>query len=200
MIKHVIFDLGNVLIHIHPEKTLQQFADFCGFSVEKVKEFFNSPIYWDHMAGLYSPEVFYQKVIRAYPCTISMDEFKKIWNSVIGVPKEGIESLIHQLKENYSLSVCSNTDPWHWQKVMQEVSFMTAFTKYFLSFEMKMNKPDPRIFASIPEQLNCDAQECLFIDDIRVNVDQANLSGFHTILASEPVQIGNKLKQEGILK
>jgi len=199
MVKHIIFDLGNVLINIHPEKALHQFADTCGFSIARVREFFSSPIYWDHMAGVYPPETFYQKVIETYPCLISREEFQQIWNSVIGLPKEGIEKLIQELKPLYQLSVCSNTDPWHWQKVIDEVGFMQHFTHYFLSFELKMNKPDPGVFRIMLQQLNCEAKECLFIDDIRVNVIEAENLGFNTILALDTGQIVASMRKQGII-
>jgi putative hydrolase of the HAD superfamily len=199
MIKHIIFDLGNVLIDIHPERALQQFSKRCAFTIDTVREFFKSPIYWDHMAGLYPPETFYRKVIETYPCQLSQEEFKEIWNTVIGLAKIGIEPLIHKLKKDYVLSVCSNTDPWHWEKVEQEVSFISSFQYYFLSFQMRKTKPDPEVFSMIPEKLECTADECIFIDDTSVNIEQASQSGFNTILASNSNEISEGLKKMKIL-
>ena len=76
---------------------------------------------------------------------------------------------------------------------------MQDFTHYFLSFELKINKPDPGIFRIMLQELNCEARDCLFIDDTRVNVVEAGRFGFNTILESNTGQIVSSLKEQGII-
>jgi len=113
MVKHIIFDLGNVLVDIHPELAMRAFTQRCNISYQTVKTFFLSDLHLDFMAGKFSPDDFYQLMIQKFLCNISQIEFQSIWNLVIGDPKPGIEELINTLTERYTLSVCSNTDPWH---------------------------------------------------------------------------------------
>jgi FMN phosphatase YigB (HAD superfamily) len=49
------------------------------------------------------------------------------------------------------------------------------------------------------QKLNCEARECLFIDDTRVNVIEAGNLGFYTILAFSTRQIVTSLKEQGII-
>ena len=45
--KHIIFDLGNVLVNIHPEETMNRFAYLCRKEYSKVQAFFMSKIHLD---------------------------------------------------------------------------------------------------------------------------------------------------------
>ena len=199
MIKHVIFDLGNVLVNIHPQKTMQEFANRCGFSTEKINSFYLSDLHLGFMAGEYLPDEFYNNMMDRFTCNISQEEFNEIWNRVIGEPKEGIAYLVNQLKSNYDLSVCSNTDPWHWEVARKKCRFINDFQNYFLSFEMKPNKPDLKIFKAILDKLPATGNECVFIDDLKENIEAASTFGIKGILASESEQMRAGLRELGLL-
>jgi HAD superfamily hydrolase (TIGR01509 family) len=199
MIRHIIFDLGNVLIHIHPDKVMKEFMECCHLTAEDIKKFYLSDLHLGFMGGQYEPEKFYRIMNKKFPTQLSPGEFLRIWELVIGEPKEGIEQIITLLSQRYILSVCSNTDPWHWQKVMREISLMKKFHHFFLSFEMKLNKPDPEVFKYLLHELNAKGQQCLFIDDTQENIKVAQELGFQTIWSSEPKEIEDKLKELNIL-
>jgi HAD superfamily hydrolase (TIGR01509 family) len=185
MIKHVIFDLGNVLVDIHPREVLQQFSEICSIDYQKLKTFFLSPLHIDFMAGKYSPEIFYQKMISEFPCNLTQKEFIAMWIKVIGNPKPGVSNLIHRVKNRCQLSVCSNTDYWHWQVSLEKAPFLKKFNHYFLSFEMKLIKPHPQIFEQMLVRLNTTGKECIFIDDTEENILQANDFGINGCCTSQ---------------
>ena len=193
MITHIIFDLGNVLIDIHPEMAMAGFQSACGYKPEQIKEFYLSDLHLGFMEGAYTGKELYETMIKNFPCTLNESEFKEIWNQVIGEPKEGIKELIDDLKNSYSLGICSNTDPWHWQKVYENIEFIKEFKHYFLSFEMKLNKPDPAIFKRILDHIGIQGDHCVFIDDIAENIDAAQQHGINGIIASNPFQMREEL-------
>ncbi|GAB4368881.1 MAG: HAD family phosphatase [Calditrichia bacterium] len=199
MIKHVIFDLGNVLIEIHPEEAMGEFAERCNYSQEQITAFYLSDLHLGFMEGKYTPEQFFHKLRELYPCDISQQEFYEIWQKVIGRPKQGVIELIEDLKKKYILSVCSNTDPWHWSVVWKRDTFLRDFKYFFLSFEMKLNKPDPQVFQTILQKLNARGDECVFVDDSPVNIEVANRFGFWGILGNEPKTIRNEMEKLQIL-
>ncbi len=200
MIKHVIFDLGNVLINIHPRQVIEEFADRCQLSMENVREFYLSYLHLDFMKGRHSPPNFYRMMMDKYPCSLSLPEFRKIWNKVIGKPKDGISEIITSLKGRFILSVCSNTDAWHWQKVMDEIEFMTAFTHYFLSFRLNHNKPHPAVYETMLKTLQAEGHECFFIDDTAENIDSAMIFGIRGVVADNADSIRMALKANKILR
>ena len=200
MAKYIIFDLGNVLIHIHPQLAISKFEENCDVEQSDVGKFFLSDLHLGFMKGLYSTEEFYQTMMSEYPCSLNQVNFHKIWNDVIGQPKQGIREIIEELKACYSLAICSNTDPWHWQKVLHEVPFIMDFGHYYLSFEMKLNKPDPAVFEYILTTLAVGGSDCIFIDDTAENIDIAREFGMVGITASEPGVTRDELKRLNILK
>jgi putative hydrolase of the HAD superfamily len=188
-IRHIIFDLGNVLVEIHPERTMKNFAQRCGHSLQTVQSFFLSRLHLDFMAGKYTPQAFYQTMIQQYPCQISLEEFVRIWKQVIGEPKPGIEELVRELATDYELSICSNTDPWHWEVVTRNYRFVQYFKRFFLSYQIGFNKPHPRVFETILQELRCSGEEIVFIDDSEENIKAAEKFGIHGIVASSTAEI-----------
>ncbi len=194
MIRHIIFDLGNVLIDVYPEKAVQEFARHCRANIEEFKQFYLSELHLGFMGGRFNIEEFYQIMNKKFPCDLSPEKFYSIWELVIGDLKDGVAQIIEGLEKNYILSICSNTDPWHWNKAMKEIPLLKKFQYYFLSFEMKMNKPDPQVFQHILNKLQVKGHECVFVDDTLENIKAAQTFGIQTIWSSEPNDIKNKLK------
>jgi putative hydrolase of the HAD superfamily len=199
MATHIIFDLGDVLIHIHPELAIRSFSEACGLEQEKIKTFLLSDLHLRFMRGDCSTREFYKAMSEEYSCDLDERKFQKIWNQVIGSPKDGIKEIIEELKLSYSLILCSNTDPWHWQKVWHEVPFIKLFSHIFLSFEMNLNKPDASVFKLILSELGVEGQNCIFIDDTPENINSAEEFGIHGIAASEPRIIRQELQRLKIL-
>ena len=199
MIKHIIFDLGNVLVDIHPREVLQQFSKICSIDYQKIKTFFLSPLHLDFMSGNYSPDIFYKKMISEFSCNLTQEEFFAIWTKVIGNPKAGVSNLIKKLLNRYQLSVCSNTDYLHWNVALEKASFLKNFDYYFLSFEMKINKPNPQIFEQMLRKLNATGENCIFIDDTEENIRQANCFGIKGCCTSQVDEMENFLSRLKIL-
>ncbi|MCB0264984.1 MAG: HAD-IA family hydrolase [Calditrichaeota bacterium] len=183
MIEHIIFDLGNVLIDIHPEKTLDELAERTGKSRTELQDFFLSPTHLNFMGGTLSPTEFYREFVNRYDCDISYYHFAAIWKRLIGEPKTGIASLIHRLSGNYTLSVCSNTDPLHWRVAQKNCTFLINFNFFFLSYKLNLLKPETAIYHAMITSLKTVPEKCVFIDDTRENVQSAKSIGIHAIHA-----------------
>lgn len=199
MIRHIIFDLGNVLIHIHPDLVMKEFMERYHLTVDDIKNFYLSDLHLGFMEGRFKPEEFYQIMMRKFPAPLTAEEFIRIWETVIGEPKQGIDQIITQLNRKYTLSVCSNTDPWHWNKVLREIPMIKKFQHFFLSFEMKLNKPNPQVFKYLLAKLRAEGRECLFIDDTRENIQVAQEFGIQTIWSSDPKTIEQELHSLKVL-
>lgn len=64
---------------------------------------------------------------------------------------------------------------------------------YSISGDLKMKKPDPRIFQLTLEKLGCPPEECVYIDDRRYNLEAAQALGMDTVLFnSRNVPYGGK--------
>ena len=197
-IQHIIFDLGNVLVKVHPDKAILNLSDKCNIPVKEIKTLFLSNFHKAFMKGLYNPEEFFDIIATKYQCSLSRSEYIDIWSKIIGKPKDGIEELIMLLKSKFTLSICSNIDPLHWKIIEQNINFIHDFKYHFLSFQMKMIKPNLKVFSYILNFLSTTGEQCVFIDDIGSNVKAAGKYGFHGIVANNSKQIIKGLKKYNI--
>lgn len=198
-IKHVIFDLGNVLLNIHPEKAMEAFARTSKLPRKEIEKFFLSELHLGFMGGKYSSIQFFKKVKAKYLLESDFENFCLIWNLVIGEPKNGIIQFINQLNQKFTLSLCSNTDPIHWSYCLKQYPFLQNFRYYFLSFELKRNKPDPLIFEKMLYELKSKGEECVFIDDTLANIETAHHLAIRAIHAEDPQKIRAELLKLNLL-
>jgi putative hydrolase of the HAD superfamily len=61
------------------------------------------------------------------------------------------------------------------------------------SSQVRMRKPDPAIFLLTCERLGLSPNECLFVDDLRCNVEAAAELGMTTIQCADPVTIADEV-------
>ena len=61
------------------------------------------------------------------------------------------------------------------------------------SSQVKLRKPDPAIFLLTCERLGLAPADCLFVDDLRCNVDAATDLGMTTIQCNDPVAIADEV-------
>ena len=82
--------------------------------------------------------------------------------------------------------------------IRKEYPFFALFDGIVLSGQVKLAKPDPRIFQLLLDRAGCTAGECLFIDDSETNIKAARALGFQTIQYQSSVQLASELEQLGI--
>jgi putative hydrolase of the HAD superfamily len=61
-------------------------------------------------------------------------------------------------------------------------SFPELFDTVVISGEVGMHKPEPEIFRLAAERLECPAEECVFVDDLRENCEGAEAVGMTAVL------------------
>ena len=66
----------------------------------------------------------------------------------------------------------------HWQLCQPQLK--GCFDRVFLSYEMQLAKPDPKIFTEVLRQAGIAAHETLFIDDNADNIAAAAALGIAT--------------------
>ena len=61
------------------------------------------------------------------------------------------------------------------------------------SSKVGLRKPDPQIYLLTCERLGLQPQECLFVDDLRCNIEAATALGMDTIHCHDPVDIADEV-------
>ena len=86
------------------------------------------------------------------------------------------------IKKNYKLALISN-DSSEWSRYFRDkYKINEYFDAITISGDLKIKKPDERIFKYTLENLGCLASDCTYIDDRRYNLAAAESLGMKTIL------------------
>ena len=95
---------------------------------------------------------------------------------------DGFLGFIEAVRKKYKLAIISN-DSSRWSKYLREkFNINHYFDVISISGDLKIRKPDERIFKLTIEKLAVDAAECLYIDDRRGYLGAAKKVGMNTIL------------------
>ena len=95
---------------------------------------------------------------------------------------DGFLDFIKAVRNKYKLAIISN-DSSRWSKYLREkFNINQYFDVISISGDLKIRKPDERIFRLTKEKLAVDAAECLYVDDRRGYLGAANRLGMNTIL------------------
>ena len=91
-----------------------------------------------------------------------------------------MQTLVEQLKQHgYCVYYLSNI-PEDVLALLMERDFKGLFDGGVASCEVKINKPDPRIYQALLDKYQLKADECIFIDDRADNIKAASLLGLGT--------------------
>ena len=198
----IVFDFGGVLLDWNPRylyrklfdddhEAVERFLTEIGFTEWNLKQDEGRP-FAAAVAELSERFPQHADLIRAY------DER---WEESMGGEIEPTVEILHALKRaGHTLYGLSNWSAETFRRIRHKHAFLDLFEAIVLSGEVKVNKPDPRIYALLLDKVNRPAGECLFIDDSEANVSAAASLGFKTIRFESPEQLEGELRRLGLLR
>lgn len=110
-----------------------------------------------------------------------VEKIEKVYLDTIEI-NDGFLDFVSSVSKYYKMAIISN-DTSRWSKYLRE---KFDINKYFdvisISGELKLQKPDERIFQLTLEQLGCKAEDCFYVDDREGNLEAASKVGMNTVL------------------
>lgn len=182
MYKNIIFDLGGVMVDFDPKTYLVD--RFCNAEVEEqVSQLTFESEEWKLLdAGLITrSEANLRMLARAkeYGRAFEVQGVLDDWMHILR-PRRRMQTLVGQLKQHgYCVYYLSNI-PEDVLALLMERDFKGLFDGGVASCEVKINKPDPRIYQALLDKYQLKADECIFIDDRADNIKAASLLGLGT--------------------
>lgn len=198
----IIFDFGGVLVDWNPrylyskffdgnEEGLQRFLDEIGFAEWNLQQDKGRP-FAEGVAELSGRFPQYAGLIQAYD---------QLWEESISGPIQPTVEILDELRQaGYPLYGLSNWSGEKFRLVRQNYRFFDWFEDILVSGEVKLVKPDERIFNLMLERIGRGAGECLLVDDSAANIQAAARLGFQTIQFRSPEQLRGELIQQGYLE
>ncbi len=133
----------------------------------------------------------YAKLISAYD---------QHWEEAIAGPIQPTVNLLESLrKAGHTLYGLSNWSEEKFLIARPKYEFLNWFETILVSGEVKLVKPDPRIYRLFLERIGRTAADCIFIDDSKPNVITAAELGFTTIHYKSTEQLERELIALGLL-
>ena len=108
-------------------------------------------------------------------------------------------AVLRELKEKYKLYGLTNWSAETFPIVFKRYPFFTLFDGIVISGVEKMIKPDKKIFELMLERYHLKAENSLFIDDNRNNIQAAKEMGFATIHVQEKTDLKTELHAMGLI-
>lgn len=200
MEKTIVFDLGGVLLDWNPRYLYQKiFSDpdeldyflreVC--SLEWNAQMDVDKSFRDAMDDLSLKFPEYETEIRAY--------FPR-WVEMIKGELTGTVEILRELKKaGYPLAALSNWSSETFPRVKDDYEFLAWFTPLVISGHIGYKKPDPETYQILLHELGLEAGDCIFIDDMQKNIQEAKRQGFDVIHFSSPDQLRQELVERGLL-
>ena len=183
MIKNLLLDFGDIFINLDKTATAKAMEKF-GFKT--ITPALDS-LFKKYEKGVISTEDFLTTTQELFPKATKQD-LTAAWNAILlDFPDYRLE-FIENLKQSgeYRLFLLSNTNEMHIHFIIEQMGiekyerFKNSFEVFYLSYEMKMRKPDMEIFEYVLRKNNLIASQTLFVDDTKENTDTASKLGIKT--------------------
>lgn len=197
MIKAIIFDLGNVVVHVDKTEQYRKFSANCNKTAPYIKGYFEkSRVRKSFERGELTPIQFYTAIGKELNLRMSFNNFNRVWCGIFTLNKD-VEKLIKKLKKSFRLILLSNTDILHYRYIKNKYKIINTFDDYVLSYQAGHRKPNPLIFLTALKRAKTLPFNCIYVDDIPEFTFIARLMG---IKAFKYVNFGRLIKELGGFK
>ena len=185
-IDNIIFDLGNVILNIDYQNTIDAFEKI---GVIDASSFYSKSsqlnIFSQLETGRISKQDFVLEIQKFAP-KASETQIINAWNAILqDLPNERLE-VLKKIKDKFSIFLLSNTNSIHLEKIIDNLGvkkykeFYNLFDKVYYSHEIKLRKPNSDIFRLVIKENNLSIKNTLFIDDSIQHIESAKRIGLKT--------------------
>lgn len=186
-ITNVVFDFGGVVAPADLSIVINKFK---ALGLEDIEKYLNmvrqQGFFGDFETGLIDKEEFRIRVGKEVGREVSMDECRDAYMGFFStVPERNLELFRKLRAEGYRLSLLSNTNPFivEWALSKEFDGHGHSLDEYldsmYLSYELKVMKPDERIYRLMLESEKVAPSQVLFIDDDPLQQDRQSLGQAH---------------------
>ena len=200
-VRTIVFDFGNVLGYFSHRKAAEQLAAFGppGIQPEEIIPFMVRPeLEHPFEMGRLTPTDVLGQLRKRFDLGGTHDQLAHAFADMF-TPNEHACSLVPRLQGRYRLVLLSNTNDLHYRHFRRQfASTLDRFDVLVVSHEVGVRKPDRAIYEHAHERAGCAPGECLFIDDLPVNIEAARACGWQGIVYRQGDNLVDHLRQAGV--
>ena len=199
MIRALLFDMGNVLVHFSHDRMCRQIGDLVGRSGDDVRrELMNSGLFGAYELGEITSNEMCGVVRHAFGRAVEQEALERAASDIFW-RNESIEPLIDRLAAtDRPLVLLSNTCDAHFRWVAARMPVLRHFQRRVLSYEVRACKPEPAIFQAAARAAGVAPGECFFTDDTPSHVEAARRLGIDAVVYRDAAQLVTTLQARGL--
>jgi putative hydrolase of the HAD superfamily len=188
-IKAVIFDMGGVFLRTEDRQPRLRLAEKYGLTPQGIESLvFDSETHHLAEKGILTAEDHWQSVGKQLHLDAEQSrEFRQQFFAGDRLDRD-LLAWISSLRSQFRTAMLSNA----WSDLRQVLSRMggvlECFDQVFISSEVGMAKPDPKIFQHVLTNLQVSPDEAVFTDDFKHNIEGAAAVGIHAVHFLSPEQ------------
>ena len=190
MIKNIVFDFGQVLVHFEPEDMTKKYIKNPEDASLAQKVIFDR-WYWDRLdAAEITDQKAFEDICKRLPERLHSAAKDIFDNWIYNIPEvEGMRELILNLREEYDVKIflLSNISK-RFAEHSKEISILDLIDCCEFSAVCGLVKPDKKIFEYLCEKHSILPEETVFIDDNDKNIETAKSLGITTFLFNKNPQ------------
>ena len=179
MIRNVVFDFGQVMVHFDPHYMVTRYLPE-GEDATLLEEVVFDRLYWDRLDdGSITDDALKAAVCARLPARLHELAIRIYDNWIYNLPEvEGMRSLAEALRRDFGvhLYLLSNIGVYFAEHA-SEIPVLSVFDRCFFSAVVGRVKPSADIFALLCEQTGAKPEETVFIDDNEKNIRGAREFG-----------------------
>lgn len=195
----VVFDVGQVLIEWDPRHLYRPLFDGYEDLMEDFLERICSPAWnLEQDRGRPWAEAVAQLTAEHPDCAELIRAYDELWEQMVPGPVAGTPEILAELKDRgVPVYAITNFSADKFRLTARRFDFLNRFDGIVISGEERLVKPDPAIYRCLLDRYGLEAEDCLFIDDSRANIEGAlsvGMNGHHFLgadaLREDLVELG----------
>ena len=143
---YILFDLGGVLVELALQEKMLEWMEHKITLEEFNKKWLLSDAVRSFESGMMTSSEFAKSIIKEFNLPVNEEEFIEGFMSFIKGFYDGMEDLLRELSQSYTLALLSNTSELHWSKLCTEYDMEGWIKQNFLSYKKEIIKRDKEAF------------------------------------------------------
>lgn len=199
MIRTIYFDFGNVVAFFDHQRAVDRLAAFTKTpAVELAIALYGGPIADDYECGRIATAEFVREALLNGRLDCTDAEFLDCYTDIFWANPE-VQELIPKLRPHYRIVLASNTNDAHFRRFATDsAAVLSHFDHLVVSHRARARKPHPEFFAYANQFAYAEPSECLFLDDLPVNVESAARFGWNGLVYRNDGTLIEKLTAAGV--
>ncbi|WP_108880369.1 HAD-IA family hydrolase [Anderseniella sp. Alg231-50] len=199
-IRHVVFDIGNVLLNFDPELAyLDQIPDQVERHAFLRDVCSRAWITAQDRVHAWAPGE--AELIARYPDREALiRSFRERWHDMVPNAIADSVGILEQLSgTGLDVTALTNFNGETFDEAVQRFDFLKLFRGITVSGRVGMLKPEADIFRHHVTAFGLVPEATLFIDDVAANVEAAQNAGWHSVQFSNPDRLRHDLRSHDVI-